>query len=229
MRGLAAALVIAAWTTAPAAQQPDPALPKHHFTIAGGVSWLGGYPLGGNVATLRRNETGTASPASLTLFRVDTSIEQARAIEARIGYAVTRQLALELGGSYGRPRLALNVSGDAESDGAVFSNEEVSQYSVDVSAVWQISRVRIARRIRPYLAGGGGYLRQLYADRTVVETGRIMHVGGGLRYWLRGGDASSRPLGVRVELRAQSRWGGIDVENEMRTYPVFNLLGFFGF
>lgn len=230
-RGLAIVVAIAVLAPNAAAAQPDddPALRRHRFTISGGLSWLGGYALGGKTATLRRNEIGTASPSSFALFRTDASIEQAPAVEARIGYALTRGLAVELGGVYGRPQLALNVTGDAENTAVIHSAEHVSQYAIDVGAVWQIPRVRFGSHIRPYVTGGGGYLRQLYADRTAVETGRMMHVGGGIRYWLRGGDTSHRPLGLRIEMRVQSRTGGVELEDRARTFPVANIFGFFGF
>lgn len=228
-RAIAIAVAAGAWSATLGAQSSDhPTLRQHQFTISAGVSWLGGYSVGANTATLRRNETGTTTPASFPLFRTNASIERVPAVEARIGYALTRALAVELGGSYGRPHLSLQVTDDAESS-AFSADEAVAQYAIDASAVWQIPRIRLGPRMRPYLTSGGGYLRQLYSDRTAVETGKILHVGGGIRYWLRGGDTARRPVGVRAEIRVQTRSGGIELDDKLRTFPVVNFFGFFGF
>jgi hypothetical protein len=76
---------------------------------------------------------------------------------------------------------------------------------------------------------GGGYLRQLHEGRLKVETGATFHVGGGLRYWVRGGRASQRSLGARAEVRYVRRTGGIDFEEQSRSFPRLSLLAFAGF
>lgn len=221
-------LALLTWAS-PAGAQDGPALRAHRFTISGGLAWLGGYQIGASTATLRRNQPGTATPDPFTLFRADASMQPRSAVEARIGYALTRALALELGGSYSRPVLGAHITDDSESDPEELSDQRLSQYIIDASVIWQIARLKFGSRGRPYIAGGGGYLRQLDVDRVKADTGKTFHAGAGVRYWLRGGDAARRALGVRGEVRLQLRSGGIDFAGKTRAFPVANVFGFFGF
>jgi hypothetical protein len=226
--GAIAALLVVACASSAAAQS-GPALREHRFTISGGLSWLGGYDIGTSTATLRRNQPGTATPGPFTLFRADASVQSRAAVEARLGYALTRDFALELGGSYGRPVVSANITDDAEAGPERLSDQRLSQYIFDASAVWQLSAPKLGNRGRPYVTGGAGYLRQLDVDRVKAETGRTFHIGAGLRYWLRGGDATRRALGLRAEARLQARTGGVDFAGKTRVFPVVNMFGFFGF
>ena len=54
---------------------------------------------------------------------------------------------------------------------------------------------------------GAGYLRQLHQDRTLIEHGQIFYAGGGLRYWLRGGDGMTVARSACAPTRAR-RGGG---------------------
>ena len=242
-RGAMAALLVVASASSAAAQtvlaspkragqetrEGGPTLREHRFTVSGGLSWLGGYDIGTSTATLRRNQPGTAAPGPFTLFRADASMQSRAAVEARIGYALTRELALEVGGSYGRPVVSANITDDAEAGPERLADQRLSQYGIDASAVWQLSALKLGSRGRPYVIGGAGYLRQLDVDRVKAETGRTFHIGGGLRYWLRGGDATRRALGLRAEARLQARTGGVDFAGKTRVFPVVNMFGFFGF
>ncbi len=211
------------------AQDSDPALRAHRLTLSAGLTWLSGYGIGGNTAGLRRNETGTLTPGSFTLFAADASFAHAPGFEARIGYALTRTLAIEFGSAYVHPRLAVDITDDQESSPVTLSDERVSQYTLDASVVWQVSRLPLGSHARPYVTAGGGYLRQLYEDRVKLESGQVINVGGGVRYWLRGGDAARRAVGVRTEVLLRIRNGGIDTAGKTRTFPVFNVFGFVGF
>ena len=224
---IAAVLVMAA---APAAAQDDgPALRPHRFTLSAGALLLGGYDIGGGAATLRRNEA-TPSPGTFTLFNADGAIARTAGIEARIGYALSRALTIEFGASYSRPVVAVDITGDSEAGSSVrLEDQRLQQYLLDVRALWQISQLKLGNRARPYLVGGGGYLRQLDVDRVKAETGNIFHLGGGVRYWLRGGDARTRAIGLRGESSLQVRSGGVDFADATRIAPVFSVYAFFGF
>ena len=212
-----------------AAQDRAPAPRAHRFTLAGGLSWLGGYPIGGNTASLRRNEPGTPTPSGFTLFTADASLLHAAGVDAKIGFGLTRAVAVEFGGGYARPRLAVDITQDQESPSVVLADEQISQYIIDAAVLWQISQLNLGGHARPYVSVGGGYLRQLYENRVQVETGHLLHIGGGVRYWLRGGDPARRAVGIRAELRAERRSGGIELAGRARVFPVANLFAFFGF
>jgi hypothetical protein len=223
----AAAMLVAALATVSGAQPPTPAVPRPmRLVVAGGAIMSGGQSLGDRGAELRRNSTGTPPP--FTLFRADSHLENAAGFEARVGYVVTRFVTVEVGGTYATPRLAVAITGDAEADAATVA-EEVSQYTVDVSGVVQLPWPALGRRATTYAIGGGGYVRQLHEDRLLVETGRSFHVGGGVRYWFRGGSGRGRALGVRGDARYVRQTRGIDFEDKPRSYPSVSLLGLVGF
>jgi hypothetical protein len=229
MRKLLAALVVLGCVLPASAQAQVPAPRAHRFTLSGGLSWLGGYPIGGHTATLRRNEPGTTTPAAFTLFNAEASIERAWGADARLGYALTRAFELEIRGAYSRPAVTIGISQDPESDSVVLGDEDLSQFVVDGSLIWHVSRLARGTRMRPYLTAGAGHVWQLYEDRVQVETGLLGHAGGGVRYWLRGGDAARRALGLRGEVRLQMRSGGVEVEGKTRVFPAVHVLVFLGF
>ncbi len=222
------ALLLSLGTTT-AAQDRDPALRQHRLTVSAGALWAGSYGIGDSTALLRRNEPGTTTPSGFTLFRADSSLQRVTGFESRVAFALTRTLAMEVAGGFAKPRLAIEISEDPESQPVTLSDERISQYTIDVNVNWQLPGVRLGSRARAYVIGGGGYLRQLYQDRVKAETGSIAYAGGGLRYWLRGGDAASGAFGLRGEARVQARRHGIDFSGELRAFPVLSVMAFVGF
>ena len=220
--------VLSLWCPSAAlAQAGDPSLRPRHVTVSGGAAFAGGYPIGDMTSNLRRNTTGTPPP--YPLLRAESRIDRVWSADLRVGVALTRSLELEVGGSYATPQLGVTITQDDELGEGAFASERIEQYAVDVSGVYLIPNLSVASRLRPYVLAGGGYLRQLHEGRLQVETGSTMHVGGGLRYWLRGGRANQRSLGARAEVRYVRRTGGIDFEEQARSYPRVSLLGFAGF
>ena len=86
-----------------------------------------------------------------------------------------------------------------------------------------LNRLTFGPRVRPFVLAGGGYLRQLYDERTLVETGSLYYAGAGVRYWLRGGDGQRRSVGLRADGRAQWRRDGVEFEGKTRVAPVVTL------
>jgi hypothetical protein len=209
------------------AQASDPSYRPKHLTVSLGGSFAGGYPIGDLSAELRRNSTGTPSP--YPLLRAESRIERVWSADVRVGVALSRSLELEVGGSYATPQLGVTISQDDELGEGAFASERIEQYAVDVSGVYLIPNLALASRLRPYVVAGGGYLRQLHEGRLEVETGSTLHVGGGVRYWLRGGRANQRSLGARGELRYVRRAGGIEFEEQARGFPRVSVLAFAGF
>jgi hypothetical protein len=213
------------------AQTPAPAPPApgdgHRFNVSAGITWAGGYPLGDAVASTRRNATGTSTPPSFTLFRADTELTSASGMQARIGFGLIENLSIEVAGSMARPRLAISIAEDPETEATTLAGSEVTQYIVDVGAVYSLPWT-LGNRTTPYAVVSFGYLRQLHEDRSVVETGRTLQFGGGARFWLRGTEASNRAVGVRAEFAAVMRTGGVDFADARRTFPTFQVLGTIG-
>jgi hypothetical protein len=207
------------------AQEP-PALRAHHLTIDLGVEWSGGYDVGTATAELRGNGRG-AQPPSFALFSADSHLASAAAPAFRVGFALTRQLAVEFGAARSTPHIGVTISGDAEAPNQELAGEAIQQYAFDGGVSWQLPAS--FGRMAPFLVAGGGYLRQLHEDRTLAEGGRIYYAGGGARYWLRGGGRAAKALGVRGDVRVNLRQDGIDFENKMRAYPTVSASLFIGF
>ena len=226
----AAACLMCLVTAAAAQAQPQGSPPTrpHRVTASAGLVWAGGYAIGDNAARLRRNEPGTTRPAPFTLFSADASMRRATGFDARLAYALTDTLVLEVGGRYAKPQLVVRIAGDAESQPVTLGDEHIAQYTLGGHGIWQMTQLELARRMMPYLIGGVSYLRQLSEDRVNVETGRLYLAGAGVRYWLRGRDRTSHAFGLRGELRMEIRSGGIDIAGKPRAFPAISLMGFFG-
>lgn len=203
----------------------DPASRPGHVTIAGGLIWAGSYPVGDSTAALRSNTTG-ATPPPFTLFRAETSIDAAVGAEARAGVALAPSLTIEGGFTLSKPSITVVLSDDEEAAAATLDAERLTQLTIDAGLVWQLPAPALGGRLRPFVSGGGGYLRQLYDERTLVETGRIVYAGGGVRYWLRGGDGSARAVGLRGDVRAVWRTGGVEFEDKTRVGPTMSVMLF---
>ncbi len=191
--------------------------------IDGGVSWLGGYPIGISNADLRTNAPG-AAPPPFTLFTVDSRLGAAVGGEVRAGYDFGGW-SVEGSAAYARRRLAFSISGDTEAPATDFEGESVQHYEFGGGVTWQLPWLQ-ADRLRTFAAGGATYLRQLHQDRTLVETGSVIYVGAGTRYWLRGRPDSPRSLGLRGDFRINVSRHAIDFEDKTRTYPSLSLLLF---
>jgi hypothetical protein len=131
--------------------------------------------------------------------------------------------------SYQQPGITTELSDDAEIAAAPIDAERLSQYIVDIGVLWEVPRLKLGARGRSFVIGGGGYLRQLYDERTLVETGSVYYAGAGVRYWLRGGDGERRSIGLRADGRAMWRRGGVDFEDEVRVIPVLRFDAFVEF
>lgn len=204
--------------TSPAVAQEPPALRAHRVVLEGGVVWSGSYGVGDRDARLRSNAVGS-TPPPFTWFSASSKIGSAASATARVGFTLTPSLAIEGGGVFGRPRVPVTITGDAETSQQDLEGEQLNQYLLDVAVVWHLP-VRLAPGVRPFVVGGAGYLRQLHEERTLVETGQVYYAGVGARYWIRGGSGTARSLGLRGDLRANLRRGGIDFEDKARVYPT---------
>jgi hypothetical protein len=202
-----------------------PGFRPKRLVIAGGVSLAGSYPVGDTTASLRRNAVGT--PPTFTLLRAESELERAVGVDGRLSFAFTRALAIEASVGYATPQLGVTVSQDSEAASGAFVSERVSQYNVDVGVLYQLP-IDLGRRMRTYVLGGGGYLRQLHEGRLLVETGSTIHLGGGVQYWLRGHEGRRRALGIRGEARYVRRSGGIEYEDAARGFPAVSVLFFAG-
>jgi len=224
--GCVSALVLLLPLAVHAQSNEAPAPQAHHLQIITGLLWVGGTTLGAGDATLRTNATGT-TPAPFTLFNAVTEMRAAPGFEGRVGFAITPTWSIEAGGSYATPEMLTTISRDSERSGTVLVSEQTEQFGFDVGVLWR-TPIHVGGRLRPYLTGGAGYLRELHQDRALLETGRRYFVGGGGEYWLRGGHGPGKTFGVRAELRSAWRTGGIAMSDEARGFPEFLVLSVIG-
>ncbi|MDQ3071413.1 MAG: hypothetical protein M3R55_16990 [Acidobacteriota bacterium] len=196
---------------------------KHSWELAAGAIWFGGTDLGDVTATLERPGGG-----SLDLFRTSTSIDGAPAASAALSFYLTPRVSLEAALSYGRPVAATRVSGDFEDAPAVTSAITLQQYLAEGSVRWYL--VRRVGGFRPFLRGGGGYLRQLDAGSALVETGKTVHAGAGAdRAFRERATGRLRRLGLRLDARAVARTGGFDIDDKVRVGYAAGVHFFAGF
>jgi hypothetical protein len=219
-------LAVLALAPAVANAQEGPGLRRGHFTIGAAAAWSGGYEVGDSQALLRGNGPGT-SPTPYALFNAKSRLTSATGPMLQVGLALSRTLAFEGGATFTHPHVGVSITGDVEAPAQDLPGERLEQYLFEAGLTWQLP-VRLGPRIAPFVSAGGGYLRQLHEDRTLVETGQIYHAGVGARYWLRGGGAASKAIGLRGDVRLNLRRQGIDFENKMRAYPTLSLSAFIG-
>jgi hypothetical protein len=220
-------LMVAGASMSVHAQSAAPLLKKHEIVISGGPILAGGYDIGDSLAQLRSNAMG-AQPPPFTLFAVSSRMEPLAGVEANLGYALTPSLMVEGGGWFARANIAPTLSRDQEASPRAIDGEKLHQFILSGGVAWQLPW-SLGRHVAPFLAVGSGYLRQLHEERTLVESGSIFYVGGGARYFIRGGAGAGRSMGLRGDLRATWRTPGIDFESKTRAFPTLTVLVFVGF
>lgn len=210
----------------PAAAQPASWRPWHPVISLGG-GWTGAESLGTVRAETRATGLGTLTPSAFPLFTADSTLEGSPRAELAVAVPVTRTLLVEMLGTVARPTLSTAISRDAEGAPATTVTEDVDDYTVGARVLYEVSRLAIGERARPYLLAGGAYRRQLHEDQVLVETGQTWTAGAGLRVWLAGA-RRGRSLGVTTELAWQWRTGGIAFTDGARGVPSLSLRLFAG-
>jgi hypothetical protein len=208
----------AALVLAMAAAVPGPAAAQSgagRFDVSIGGLWTGAYALDPRNATETRNQAGGGD---LVLFETDSEVTGGAGLEARLGVRLGSTFSVEAGGSWTRASMVTRVSGDLEGAPALDVRSDFTQYVIDGAVVARLERLAMGGgRVVPFLEAGAGYLRQLHEGNVMVETGAVLHGGGGVLVWLR-----SRPggwfdrVGLRVDARVTSRGGGVDVTEDRR-------------
>lgn len=217
LRVATSALVLALVGAAPAAAQIRE--PRVQLSI-GGI-WSGASGLGSMDAT----ETRAPASGRYTLFTTESELEAAGGLEARLTYWMTPTVGVEAGGSWSTPRLATRILGDKEDAPNQTVTAAATQYVLDGGVVVRLNRFALMRnRVVPFLFAGAGYLRQLYEDNVLVETGRVYHAGGGAFVWFQPlRNRWLKRIGARADLRWTGHDGGIDLGCDcLRSFGMFS-------
>jgi hypothetical protein len=216
-------LALTLGTAASVAAQTAPPQ-RSRLTVAAGLVTSGSYRVGDVNGEMRRSAPGPES--LIPVLRAESRIGAVVGLDTRIALALNRDVAVEVGGSYLAPPLRVTISQDAEVAGATVE-ERLAHYTIDVSGVYQIAGGGSASRVRPFVVGGFGHFWQLREDRVTRETGRTIHAGGGVNYFIRN-NSRGRPFGVRGEVRFVHRTGGVEFQERGRNYPTLGVLAFLG-
>ena len=185
-------------------------LESGRLEISAGAAWLGSQTFGSASAT----ET-TPSGSSFSLFNTSSEVGRAAAFDARVGVRVAGTLVAEADATYARPELRVTIANDVENAPSITAVERLQQYMIGGGATWYVPR---RNRIVPFVAGGGGYLRQLHDRALLVETGRYYRVGGGVLYLLSSQQGNRlKATGIRADVRAVILNGGVAFDGSRHT------------
>ena len=186
----------------------------HRIEVAGGVGVLTGTALGSQQADLR---TATAGQP-YRLFSSSSRMSAAPIVDLRIGLPVSPRYGLEGHLSYGHPEIRTSLSSDAEGAPDLTAVERIDQYMIDGGLVVALDGWSIAG-LHPFATVGGGYLRQLHEGRVVIEEGRVVFVGGGVKQTIHTRPRGLiRGVGARADVRLNLLSGGIHIDDNVRRH-----------
>jgi hypothetical protein len=182
-----------------------------------GTAWVGRAAVGTRDATL------TAPGGDrFRLFSTSSELGSATGLTVRLGRRVTSIVEAEVSASYASPPLMTSITDDAETALPTAVSESITQFTVEGGVLVDLTRGRPGSRLLPFVAVGGGYLRQLHEGGTLVQTGKLVYVGAGVRIPIvsRGADRRLTQLGVRVDGRALLRSGSVMLDGTSHISPV---------
>lgn len=190
------------------------------FGVSGGLT--GGAALGGAAATL----TSNLGSGPYTVFTTSASLGMQRGADIRLGYRIGRGVVASIATGLALSEVSVAVSGDAEgAPNSAFSGETLLQWTVEGRVDVLLTRWIVGGgRVRPYLMGSGGILRQYHNPRVSHESGALIQAGGGIRYGLRRRPTSRLSgMGVTAEVRLCHVRGGFNWGQSSRTTPVISV------
>jgi hypothetical protein len=198
------------------AQSANPAA-AGRFELSVGAVWFGTSAIGSRDATL----TGSGGDR-FRLFSTSSEIGDATGLHVRLGRRVTRVIEAEASASYASPLLITTIANDAENAAPTSASESARQFTIEGGALVNLTRWRSGSRVFPFVTAGGGYLRELHEGGTLAQTGKVVYVGGGARIPLVSRTARQRltQLGVRADLRAVVRSGGVTFDGQSHISPT---------
>jgi hypothetical protein len=214
MRHAIVALCLACPLPASAQAVLEPPVRRVEVTVGGGL--IAGADLGTTDANLTANRT-TRQP--FALFSTETRVGATPSFHVRAGYALNRRYSIEGGVVLSRPELRSSVTNDVEGASPLTIIEGIDQYFFDASLVVMLEQWRVGLGTVPFIAAGGGYLRQLHEGLTVIEHGHVYHAGGGVKHWLRArNDRPIRGVGLRADARMYFLVRGVSFGADPRSH-----------
>jgi hypothetical protein len=204
---------------APSPQARAAAAPsRDRFEASFGGLWIGGAALGSTQAELRANNV---TPTPFRLFATETDAGSTPGFDVRAGYWIMPSLLVEASFVRATPELRTAISADAEGAAALTVAESLDQYFISGNVLWLFENFRFGGTV-PFVSGGLGYLRQLHEGQTLVETGQVYQIGGGVRRPLLTDLGWVRSLGLRVQGSVYVLRDGVQLEDQARTHGAIS-------
>jgi hypothetical protein len=214
-RSLAVALIVCAGALA----WPRPAAAQPRLEVGASGAWWDGYALGDRRAAITGPQMPTGSP--VTLFDTSSTVLPGPGAEVRIGWRLLRGVYAEATGGLGVNDLETRLSNDVEQAPATTVATTLTQITIEGGGLVEVATLRMAGgHLVPFASGGAGYLRQVHEDRVLIETGRTIYVGGGVKWR----SSATKPRGlvqrlsVRADARLVSRTAAVDIDDTRRNY-----------
>jgi hypothetical protein len=217
---LRAAAIVCACVTGGLSLPADAAAQAGRFELSGAAGWAGETALGSEQATLTGNGVPTGSP--LVYFDADSTLGSGATFDGRLAWLLGRTFAIEGSAGVTRSELRTRITADVEGADPVTVTERVNQFTIEGGLLVHLRRLAFAGgRALPFVAGGGGYLRQLHDGETLATDGGSGYVGGGLKYGLRERPRGwAKGFGLRADLRVRLHKGGFDLgDRKLRAHP----------
>jgi hypothetical protein len=170
------------------------------WEFSGGVTWARGFSLGATSGDETR-----PNGAPFPLFTAQTRLDAVTGLGAAVSRQLGGPISAEADGSWRKPTYRTTVTSDAEQATPVDATNVATEFAVAGAVV-----VTLARHspLEPFLRVGGGWRRELSEDRTLLANGRLVMIGGGVKYWM-GGRGLGGNLGLRVDVGVLGRSGGL--------------------
>jgi len=202
-----ATIALLAWClVAPASAQSVPLPPRVLFDVGGTL--IGGGALGTTDATYL-----TPTGQSLTLFSTSQSWSAGAGITGHLQVRLKPRVALELSGTWTRPEIRSKITGDFEGAADTTALQPVSQFLTNGGVVVSFAR---HGAWTPFARGAVGWLRHLSSDQTLYQDGLSVELGGGVTYVWRPTPGHLRPYGLRADVWANLRRGGLELAQASR-------------
>jgi hypothetical protein len=184
------------------------------WEIGGGIGWSNGFT--GPTTTAELTANGESS-GGFDLFSSDSELKNGAGFGGTVAFHVLPSMAIEAGLRYSQPTLVYDLANDVENAPPLTAEENLNRYIFTGTLVWHFRPITTSSRLVPFVAGGGGYLRDLHQGNELIETGGEVHAVGGVKYWL---GAGRHRFGLRGEAGFSVISGGFDFRDSSRTLPI---------
>jgi hypothetical protein len=179
--------------------------------LSGGGFWMAGQSFDSAGAALTPNPSGGSS--GFDLFDAEPSIDPAFGAHGTLGVYITRNLAIEGGVQFSRPKLKVSLTNDAEDAPDVTATETITSYVFTGSLVYHFGST--AKTV-PFIAGGVGHVREVHGSSELVDTGVEYHGMFGIKSWF----GRLRKYAFRAEGGLSIRDGGVSFSDGNRVVPM---------